>query len=43
MTKAQTMRRHAGLGGHLAERQRQAEQRAGDDQQAERRIPEKFH
>ena len=40
MTKAQTIGRHAGSGGDLAERQRQAEQRAGDEKQADGGVPE---
>jgi hypothetical protein len=35
--------RHAGLGGDLAEGQRQAEQAAGDGEQGEGRIPERVH
>src|SRR5690606_21361004 len=34
--------RYTGLGSHLAERQAEAEQRAGDDQQRECRIPDKL-
>ena len=43
ITNAQSDRRHAGLRGELAERQRQPEQAAGDDQQADGRIPEWLH
>ena len=36
-------RRNARIGGDLAERQRQAEQTAGDDEQADGGIPEQAH
>ena len=43
MTNAHKMRANAGLRRHLAERKRQAEQRASDHQQADGEVPETVH